>query len=420
MFYKAESKEPEAKEPSHSGLSDFSFEFFVIRNDILQASKRKYKKLIEEISGLNDTVEKAVLIGLMCERFNLSPQEIRSDFSEKQTRGVSIDNLEGANFPNLLDFAENDGKRQFVLLDFNQDKDTVELSLDNFVSEDDKHFSPPSLPMSYLLPRTGQVARWFFEDDDKILFDNVIEYLKRFTNRPMSQLLIIAANIFVSYIEDHPDINNLSTVLFYGPPNTGKSQTGNAAINISYRGISCMSFDDNKIFYYINNLMSAIFFDVDELWEKSVEAGFPDVLLGRHKKGAYVNRTLSNDGKPVVQQLNIFGATFAATQKAVEPAFMKNCIILKAPEAPGIYETPEPLSGLQLKERITSWRGRMICAETRLPDVEKPREVSESFWSLIKPLIQIIQLISPVYMDYLTNELSALENDKKQINEQDE
>jgi hypothetical protein len=50
------------------------------------------------------------------------------------------------------------------------------------------------------LPLAEDILRWYSADDNKVLFEDVLRYLKQFAFLPDRTWLIVAAKVFLTYL----------------------------------------------------------------------------------------------------------------------------------------------------------------------------------------------------------------------------
>ncbi|GEM_PF-994200 len=121
-------------------------------------------------------------------------------------------------FEGLVDVVTDNRGRVAYLVNNENSPDVVT------VKENDKVlYAPPDQKhLPFALADADNVLKWYKSDNDQILFKDVLTYLKRFSYLPGRQWLIVACNVFLSYLQDHPDIHYLPMLLFYAVPERGK------------------------------------------------------------------------------------------------------------------------------------------------------------------------------------------------------
>ncbi len=267
-------------------------------------------------------------------------------------------------------------------------------------------YAPPDQRhLPFALADADNVLKWYKSDNDQILFKDVLTYLKRFSYLPDRQWLIVACNVFLSYLQDHPDIHYLPMLLFYAVPERGKSRTGKAVSYISFRGVHIVDLREANLFRFSQNLKATLFFDLMDLWKKAEKNGAEDILLLRYEKGARATRVIYPEKGAFKDTVyyDIFGSTLIATNEAVHKILGSRCIDISMPNKPGDYENPTPEKARELKERLTAWRARVM--KKPLPGVETIPGLNGRLWDISKPLLQVCKMVYPQGFDELTNAL---------------
>lgn len=187
-----------------------------------------------------------------------------------------------AYFQGLVDIVTDNSGRVAYLVN---NENLLEVAM---VWEIDKVlYSPPSQQyLPFALASANNVLKWCKSDNDQKLLEGVLTYLKRFSYLPERQWLIVGCNVFLSYLQDHPDIHYLPMLLFYAVPERGKSRTGKAVSYISFRGVHVVDLREANLFRFSQNLKATLFFDLMDLWKKAEKNGAEDILLLRYEKGA--------------------------------------------------------------------------------------------------------------------------------------
>jgi len=118
-------------------------------------------------------------------------------------------------------------------------------------------------------------------DNDKRLFEDLMVYLKRFSFLPDNLWVLVACKVFLSYIQDHPDIHYMPMLLFWAVPERGKSRTGKAIIYVVFRGVHLVDLREANLFRYSEDLKATLFLDIMDLWKKAERNRAEDILLLR-------------------------------------------------------------------------------------------------------------------------------------------
>ncbi len=376
------------------------------------------QEILKNIATLPSESEKNIYINLLAKKTGIGKRSLNKDLPDNNGKSEYHEQKSfSANFPGLVDLAvDTEGKVVFLI----QEKGTLTRYREKEI--DGVTYSPPDKShLPFLLPREEEVFKHYRQGDDETLFDDVLSYLKRFAYQEDRYWLILAVNVFQTYLQDHPDIQYIAMILFYASPERGKSRTGKAMITIAYRGIHVVDLREANLFRYSQDLQATVFFDLFNLWKKAERNQSEDVLLLRYEKGARVARVLYPD-KGAFQDtkyFSVYGATIIATNEALHNILDTRCIPITIPNKPGNYENPTPDKGLELKERLTAWRARMI--DKPLPRVDQIPGLQGRLWDISRPLLQICKIVAPEHFNELVNVLIDIAGqrveDKKQSTE---
>jgi hypothetical protein len=306
-----------------------------------------------------------------------------------------------AYFQGLVDIvADTNGQVAYLVNNENSLEVVTVWEIDNVL------YSPPDKKhLPFALPSANNVLKWCKADNDQKLFEDVLTYLKRFSHIPDIQWLICACNIFLGYLQDHPDIHYLPMILFYAVPERGKSRTGKAVSYISYRGVHIVDLREANLFRFSQNLKATLFFDIMNLWKKAEKNGAEDILLLRYEKGARTSRVIYPERGAFKDTVyyDTFGGTIIATNEPVHKILGSRCIDISMPNKPGNYENATAEKAQELKERLTAWRARVM--NKPLPEIEIIQGLNGRLWDISKPLLQICKLVYPQGYNELQNAL---------------
>ncbi len=294
-------------------------------------------------------------------------------------------------FPDLVDVVADEKGIPNYLIKYGDD-----FHLTRGHGVDGIEYTPPNREyLPFILPRAGEVKKWYKQDDDGKLFEDVSKYLQRFSYVDPSYRVILVCYVFCSYIQEHPDLYYLPEIVFYAPPEYGKSRTGKAMTSISYRGVHLVDLREPNVFRFSENLQATLFFDVKDLWKKAVKSDSEDILLLRFEKGAKACRVINPERGAFrdSKYFNIFGPTIIATNEAIHNILDTRAINIPIPNKPGNYENLNPLKGLELKERLTAFRARMMG--TSLPKVAPIPGVQGRLKDITDPFLQVCTLVHP-------------------------
>lgn len=306
-----------------------------------------------------------------------------------------------AYFPGLVDLVMDDSENVAYLI-------KTEGSLE-IVTERDVGgtmcFPPRKQHLPFKLASANNVIIQYEFDTNEKLFEGVLSYLKRFSYLPDEQWLIVACNVYLSYLQDHPDIHYLPMLLFFAVPERGKSRTGKAVSYVSFRGIHVVDLREANLFRHSGNLKATIFFDLMDLWKKAERNGAEDILLLRYEKGAKVMRVIYPEKGAFEDTVyyEIYGSTIIATNEPVHKILGSRCINIDMQNKPGNYENPTPEKAQEIKERLTAWRARVM--NKSLPEIDIIQGLNGRLWDISRPLLQVCKLVYPQGFDGLEGAL---------------
>jgi hypothetical protein len=361
---------------------------------ILNAELEDTESILEDIAGIESAIDKEFYIQKLSKRLDISKQAIKKELKSLNPIKAETDGIQSemkADFPGLIDLVVNESGEVAYLI-----KEDDDLQVETLWDVDDKLYCPPDkIHLPFALPKAEAVIKWYESDSDKGLFEDVITHLKRFSHLSDGQWLIVACQVFLSYIQDHPDVSYLPMLLFWAVPERGKSRTGKAMTHIAYRGIHVVDLREANLFRFSQNLKATLFFDLMDLWKKAERNGAEDILLLRFEKGAKVSRVIYPDKGAFNDTVfyDIYGLTIIATNQPVHKILDTRCIPIIMPNKPGDYENPTPEQAHELKERLTAWRARII--NESLPVIELIPGLNGRLWDISKPLLQVCKVLYP-------------------------
>ena len=384
-----------------------------LENQIYESDKNYIKRMVDNnthldlvlraIAEIESEIEKEEVIIYLAERRKIGRKPIKEEL-KKYTEAEDIKTVLGshitANFTGLVDLViDRDNNVVFLI------KDGDALRIEKIWEMNNIKWIPPNKKhLPFMLPRAENVLDYYRCSDDE-LFQDILQYLKRFSYLSDKHFLIVVCTVFLTYIQDHPDIHYLAMILFYAIPERGKSRTGKAITHIAFRGVHVVDIREANLFRFSQDLKATIFFDLMNLWKKAEKNGAEDILLLRYEKGAKAARVLHPDKGPFedMKHFDVSGPTFIATNEAVHRILDSRCIPITMPNKPGDYENPTPEKGIELKERLTAWRGKIL--DKSLPMVEKIEGLNGRLWDISKPLLQICKLVYPQRLEDLKDTL---------------
>lgn len=377
-------------EKHHRELDKENEETKKLSEVITEATTQNLPEILKGLAKVKSESERAILIAAVSKRLNIGKRFIQNDIKNLNKTEDRL-TVYSAHFPGLVDLGlDENGNVAFLI----KDKDF--LGVATIWEIDGLLYSPPGKAyLPFELPRASEVIKQYKSDNDRQLFEAILSYLKRFSYLSDKQWLIIAFKIFLTYIQDHPDIHYLPMILFYAVPERGKSRTGKAAIYISYRGVYCVDLREANLFRFAQDLKATLFIDIMDLWKKAERNGSEDILLLRYERGAKATRVIYPEKGAFKDMVyyDVYGSTFIATNQAIHKILDSRSIPITMPNKPGDYENPTSEKAQELKERLTAWRARAM--DVSLPEIEHIGELNGRLWDISKPLLQVCKLVYP-------------------------
>jgi hypothetical protein len=131
-----------------------------------------------------------------------------------------------------------------------------------------------------------------------------------------------------------------------------------------------------------------------DVWKKAERTGCEDILLGRFEKGQKCSRVLYPDKGAFkdMKHYDVYGPTIIASNEQLHKILDTRCLQIIMPNLPGNYENPHPATAIELKARLTAWRGKHLYAE--LPHIEPIEGISGRLWDISKSLFLINSLLA--------------------------
>lgn len=369
---------------------------------IAEATQDNIQDIISEIAGIANETERAILIKSLSKKLNIGKRAIQKDI--KAVSGDSKDETKAtisANVPGLVDLVLTESGAIAYLI---KGDDVLEVA--TIYEQGMVLYSPPT---KHYLPfepaRADEVIKWYQQDNNRKLFEKTLAYLKRFSYLPDNQWLIVACKVFLSYLQDHPDIHYLPMILFCAVAERGKSRTGKAVTYLAYRGVHVVDLREANLFRFAENLKATLFFDLMDLWKKAERNGAEDILLLRYEKGARATRVIYPERGAFKDTVHysVYGPTIIATNAAVHKILDSRAINITMPNRPGNYENPTPEKAQELKARLTAWRARVM--DVPLPEIESIEGLTGRLWDISRPLLQVCKLAYPEGYNDLTDAL---------------
>jgi hypothetical protein len=381
-----------------------------IEEMIQGATLETLPKVIKRLANLNE-IEKAVYIGALSKKMDIPKRAIQKDLKKDETkRANSTEILTTAYFPELVDLCiDKDGSVAFLI-----NKNEI-LEVSPIYEIDGSLYKPPDKgKIPFLLPRAESVCSWAKKDTGENLFNDLFNQLKRYSFIPDHQFVIADCFVFLTYLQDHPEIQYFPMLLFWSSPERGKSRTGKAVAYCSFRGLHIVDMREANLFRYSQNFHSTLFIDMMDLWKKAERNQSEDILLLRFERGAKVARVLYPE-KGAFQDMvyfDVYGPTVMASNEAVHHILDTRCLPISMPNKPEDYENPTPEKLLEIKERLTAWRAGVMGQP--LPEVDVIPGIGGRLWDISKPLFQVCQMVSPAHLDTLKGAILEIAGQRRE------
>lgn len=371
---------------------------------ITEARQEDIQNLISEITNIESEIEQSLYIQKLSKKLGVSKRAIQKDIKtieENESKTSETQTVISANFQGLVDLVVDDNDNVAYLI-----KDSNKLQVATVWKVNKTLHIPPNREnIPFQLSRASEVIKHYQLNNNQKLFEDIIAYLKRFSYLSDRQWILITSYVFLTYIQNHPDIHYLPIILLYAVPERGKTRTGKAIIYISFRGIHLVDLREANLFRFSQNLGATLFFDIMNLWKKAEKNGAEDILLLRCEKGAKATRVIYPEKGAFedTRYYDVYGATVIATNEPIHKILDTRCIFITMPNKPQDYENPIPEKAQELKERLTAERARIMNAP--LPNIETIQGLNGRLWDISKPLLQVCKM---VYPDGFNNLVDAL------------
>lgn len=293
-----------------------------------------------------------------------------ADFEEidekiKDKKAALSTRLYSADFENLVDLVEENGKTKFL---------TYDKKILSQIEIDGKIFFPPE-STSWLLPSAEKVLSLELKHSDdpdgtdaevprgqcdscQSLYLSIIDYFKTF-----SDMLTEYHYHFLTLMAFHSHLIekfNYSPILFLvGSGGRGKTPTLKALSAISRRGIFTETFREANIIRWGGDYKASLFFDTKNFPKKVEFANCEDVIYGRAERGVEAARVLFPEKGAFrdMKSFSTFGVTGATSNFMVDDLTEMRCIVFHMPYSMRVFDidsTPE--LGLELKNELTAFR----------------------------------------------------------------
>jgi hypothetical protein len=382
-----------------------------VKEMIEEANLDNLPEILKRLASLKET-ERAVFINALSKKLDVPKRVIQKDLKRcEPQKADDTEILTTAYFPELVDLCIDEGGKVVFLINRNGIPETSTM-----VDINGTLYKPPDKEkIPFLLPRAEIVASWINQDTGKNLFNDLLNRLKCFSFIPDHQFIITTCFIFLTYVQDHSEIQYFPMLLFWSSPERGKSRTGKAVANCSFRGLHIVDMREANLFRYSQDFHSTLFIDLMDLWKKAERNQSEDILLLRYEKGARVARVLYPEKGAFKDMVyfGVYGPTVMATNEPVHHILDTRCLPILMPNKPENYENPTAEKLLEIKERLTAWRFKTMGKP--LPVIEPIPGINGRLWDISKPLFQVCQMVWPSYWETL--KMAILEISGQRIEE---
>ena len=92
-----------------------------------------------------------------------------------------------------------------------------------------------------------------------------------------------------------------------------------------------------------------------------------------------------------MKHYEIYGPTIIVSNEQLHKILDTRCLPITMPNLPGSYENPHPEAALELKARLTAWRGKHLHAN--LSEMEPLEGISGRLWDIAKSLFLVNNLL---------------------------
>ena len=159
----------------------------ILRRVMRESSQVRREVFITELSKRLKVPRSAIKQDL--KRYGAKIEVVGTDESEKKMTAL---------FPSLVDIVDDGGQVAFLI------KDETGLHVETVTELEGVLCVPPRKEhLPFLLPRAEQCLVYYQADDPR-LFDDLLDYLKRFSFLPDDKWPLIGFYVFQTYLQDHP------------------------------------------------------------------------------------------------------------------------------------------------------------------------------------------------------------------------
>ena len=368
--------------------------------------------IVQAISAMDEPIVREGYIGSVVKKFNVPKkmilQMLQAMVGQQEDEAETKTTIK-ADFEGLIDLV-SDHQGNIVFWTINSL--TGELGQYSSWNDGTTEFIPPTLAqIPYMPPKLSEIM-CHYKIEDRNLFRELGQYLKRFCYVTDGQILVVGNMILATYLQDHSDINYIPIISLIGEPERGKSRLGMAATFASFRGVVMNGIREAHIIRLAEDYSATIFIDLRAAWKKVVAEKCEDIILGRYEKGHQVMRVISPEKGAYADSrfFKAYGPTFLASNEPLDRILDTRCIPLIMGNHPAEYEKPTEQKGLVWRERLVAWKAKTILQS--LPAIEPVQGLKGRFWDISSTLLRICSLVFPEGYEALKTELQKIAQEK--------
>ncbi len=378
-----------------------------------------------ELSNINRKLCENTIIEHFKGVLPISRQDLRADIKEvvrerskarkNETEESDLKPEHTACFEGLVDLVLEKGQIAFLI------REGDKLDIVTEVNREDKILIPPPRDqIKWLLPRAEEVLRYYREDNDSKLYDDLVAYHKGISEVPNEKFYdLFAAWDFHTYMQEAIEFSPY--IWLYSIQERGKSRTGRGLVHVSYRGCHVESLRQAYLLRFADRCHGSLFFDVREITKKAEKNDSEDILLHRFEKSnAMVARVIypeRGEWKDTVYY-DIFGPTVVATNESMSgPMRTRSIQIVMQDSDIDFNDDITPEYGRSFRERLVAFRARHL-GEQLPPLPEGFRVAKKRLGDILREPYRIMLLVKPDRTQRFLDLAKEIQQDRKQENQQ--
>lgn len=226
------------------------------------------------------------------------------------------------------------------------------------------------------------------------LFDLIVGYIRRGCRLPSdAHYVLIAAWIMHTYLMHRFAYSPI--LFFFGSEDRGKTRTCKSILSLSYRGYLTSSVAEAQLIRLASRFGDTLGIDVRDFWGKVKSHRSEDVVLDRFERGKAIVRVRTRERGQLdeLAAYDVFGPTIICTNTPLPPVYGSRGVEIINPVSDGSFAEIE-IAGRE----ATSIRARLLAFRLKhfdSPLPETPPVLTRRFADIMKPLHQIVRLVSP-------------------------